>query len=68
MIAIHAQLPTHLDDGVDDDDIEELNDETSSDSLCKLLGRLRQSRLCDTSDLTLFIIDFLCITFKQGLY
>ena len=38
----------HLDDGVDDDDIEELNDKTSSDSLCKLLGRLRQSSLFNT--------------------
>ena len=50
-------MPTHLDDGVDDDDIKELNDEASGDSLCKLLGGLRQSRLCNTLDLNSFSID-----------
>ena len=58
-------MPTHLDDGVDDDDIKELNDETSSYFLCELLGRLWQSRLCYTSFLFLISIDFLCIAFKM---
>ena len=35
----------HLYDGVDDDDIEELNNKTSSDSFSQLLRGLRQAGL-----------------------
>ena len=43
MIARHA----HLYDGVDDDDIEEFNNKTSSDSFSQLLGGLWQASLFD---------------------
>ena len=40
-----SQTCSDLDDGVDDDDIEELNDEAAGDAFRQILHRLRQSRL-----------------------